>query len=510
MISEDSNRGEFSKLVLEVFFDIDQTISHLDNSIEYSSELECQIEEIHRKVEKIVEICLGSKSNVIIKDILNRLKWMLSETVTKQSSVFLRELLSAKLNVAYSNNDSELMRGIFPLNESPKVFCYDHFILSEDLRKSRTSFFSIKETKLKEMTFEHKERSSYFSNLITSYPFNLEKCEVAVDNVICKKGKFLLYEPYLLWFENILEGSMKTLDILLDSESNITDYSWRYYIAIMGISTIKSEYLLSHYENEFLLSGGEINWLTEGIKVVPNKLKVLADINNIIAHQPWKLETKHIKILLDNNWSKEELIEALLILVTFHKHAAVIESLRLNFFESDFETEQLTEILSVKGKSKNKLFDCLESMNQSDVESDEDSKVDITSNINSVLKCNLEVNSMNNSNSNNSREKAYISDQIISAHNKAETGLISSNENLNSESIQMNKKGSKHDFEVVSLSSNYEAFTFNNKKKSETQENVQINMIQNNYYLGSFKEISMNLTQRSKQVIIITFFYICK
>lgn len=132
----------------------------------------------------------------------------------------------------------------------------------------------------------------------------------------------------------------------------------------MAVSTIKCEYLLGYLENKFLLNGGEIEWLVSGLNSVPEKLKVLGNINNILAHQPWKLNIKDIKGVLQY-WTREELLEALIIIIVFHRLATILESLKISLKESDLETSQISEILySKQVKVENNLFDCLEVLNQ--------------------------------------------------------------------------------------------------------------------------------------------------
>lgn len=303
----------------------------------------------------------------------------------------------------------------------------------------------------KKTNFRYKTKKEVYNEI---YPFSKEKFDLAFENIILKKGKILLFDPFFMMFENLLENQYSVLEEMLKSNnSNITEVSWKHYIAIMGISTIRCDYLLSHYENEFLLSGGEISWLTDGLSAVPEKLALLADVNNVLAHQPWKLITKDINHFLENNWTKEELIEALIILTLFHRLSTVVESLKFNFFDSLIDTDKVSEIIlsksrkdslnlnsknsyqnlnlynknkektvelkNISNKDKQDWFDCMEKMNESDAESidDNDSKFDKTSNLNSVFQCNNEVNSILNSNLKEglgSNENFITSDDISS------------------------------------------------------------------------------------------------
>lgn len=88
---------------------------------------------------------------------------------------------------------------------------------------------------------------------------------------------------------------------------------------------------------------------------VPEKIKKIGKINNILAHQPWKLLANDILVKeqfiqeiykgenSNENWNFNEFVHATVILVTFHKLAAVVEALDigvrndndLNFIQND-------------------------------------------------------------------------------------------------------------------------------------------------------------------------------
>ena len=82
--------------------------------------------------------------------------------------------------------------------------------------------------------------------------------------------------------------------------------TWKYYLSIMAVSLYDSEYLLKILEEQFLLYGGDVTWLTEGFKKVYHKLQRVGDLNEIVAFRPWSLELPAIIENLasgDNSWS---------------------------------------------------------------------------------------------------------------------------------------------------------------------------------------------------------------
>lgn len=58
-------------------------------------------------------------------------------------------------------------------------------------------------------------------------------------------------------------------------------------------------------------------------------------MNNILAHRPWKLTSTDLYELLNintpnkNSWNRDEFVHASLILINFHRLAAIAESLKI-------------------------------------------------------------------------------------------------------------------------------------------------------------------------------------
>ena len=90
-------------------------------------------------------------------------------------------------------------------------------------------------------------------------------------------------------------------------------------------------------EEFFIFSGGDVNWLITGIESVPEKLRNLGKINNILAHQPWKLDLAFIQDIYkfenskcDSCWNFNELVHACLIMIKFHKLASIFQAFGIN------------------------------------------------------------------------------------------------------------------------------------------------------------------------------------
>jgi hypothetical protein len=158
-----------------------------------------------------------------------------------------------------------------------------------------------------------------------------------IGYIAARKGRLFVYEHYFTWFNEYFNYYMKTINLLITNEGYIP-LTWRYYIAIMSVSTMRCEYLLKSLEENFLDVGGDESWLIHGLDVVPEKLARLGRINNMIAHQPWIILPDDIKEINSNKdqkdstyWNMNELIQAVLIMCQFQKLATVAESLQIHF-----------------------------------------------------------------------------------------------------------------------------------------------------------------------------------
>jgi hypothetical protein len=143
-----------------------------------------------------------------------------------------------------------------------------------------------------------KETDSLFVDYTSSYPFN-KKNALKGFQAISSKGSMLLYEGFFLWFSEYYSLYSSTVRHFMGNNKYLP-ITWKYYLAIMAVSAIRCQYLLQKLEIEFLEYGGDESWLSEGLAVVPEKIKKMAKINNLLAHQAWKIKIQDIKVYFIN------------------------------------------------------------------------------------------------------------------------------------------------------------------------------------------------------------------
>jgi hypothetical protein len=216
------------------------------------------------------------------------------------------------------------------------------------------------------MNYEAKPVDLFFDEYKSSYPYDKQNSIKMLKN-IQNSSKIKLHELFLFWFPEHFLLNQKIFEILLTPSKGFIPITWKYYLGIMAASTMKCEFLFRYLEEEFLLNGGNEDWLVRGLEIVPEKLRKIDKINNIIAHQPWKLNEKDLLEIFSktnqNLWNINEIVEAMLILINFYRLAAIIESIKLGLISPKSKLEEF-EIFSGEEKLGNENANSLNFMEE--------------------------------------------------------------------------------------------------------------------------------------------------
>lgn len=149
---------------------------------------------------------------------------------------------------------------------------------------------------------------------------------------------FLLLPEFFVVFS-------RTLGTIMRDDGPIP-VTWRHYLAILAASRYNCTYLIKLHERDFLLQGGDLNWLSYKKEDIPKKIVKLFKINALLAHQPWKISSETFSELMQgsDSWSISELLSALLILNMYHMLSGISFGLGVSP-ESDLvdPTEHLEE-----------------------------------------------------------------------------------------------------------------------------------------------------------------------
>ncbi|KAG0055439.1 Sestrin-1 [Gryganskiella cystojenkinii] len=106
---------------------------------------------------------------------------------------------------------------------------------------------------------------------------------------------------------------------------------WRCYVAIMAASQYNCQYMVSMMKLDYLTSGGDPTWLN-GLQFTTQKIRNLAKLNGLMAHQPWLLKPRHIQELVcresnhnpHNVWTMSELAQVMVIMSTVHSISVLV------------------------------------------------------------------------------------------------------------------------------------------------------------------------------------------
>ena len=175
------------------------------------------------------------------------------------------------------------------------------------------------------------------------------------DNFNLSKNIMKIYEPYFLIFPDYYQIFVDLLNKII-YEDNDSPFSLQYkvFFGIMASSTLYNEYLLDDFKRIFLLLGGEKSWIEQGLKCenIPEHIKGMSVINNILAHKPWIMDWRHFAGF--KNGLSFFFFQSAIILTTIHRFASILSSLNLIIHNDIVEEEKIEKKLENNKINKNK------------------------------------------------------------------------------------------------------------------------------------------------------------
>lgn len=91
----------------------------------------------------------------------------------------------------------------------------------------------------------------------------------------------------------------------------------------MAVSCYQCDYLLNLLEEQFVLEGGDLNAITEGLSRVDPGLARFSELNEIMAFRPWAITFNHLQRILEPTetgpgWSVQQLVKGAMVLSHYH------------------------------------------------------------------------------------------------------------------------------------------------------------------------------------------------
>lgn len=139
-----------------------------------------------------------------------------------------------------------------------------------------------------------------------------------------------IYEQYFLLFPEYYKVFTELINnIIYKDNDNSFSLQFKLFYGFMASSTLKCEYLLEDFIRIFLLLDGDKSWVEEGLKCknIPEHIKEMATINNILAHKPWIMDWRHFSCF--KNGLTVFLFQSAVILTTIQRISSIISSLNL-------------------------------------------------------------------------------------------------------------------------------------------------------------------------------------
>lgn len=169
-------------------------------------------------------------------------------------------------------------------------------------------------------------------------PLLLPELDQAFGNSFASLGRVCHYHRVVALFPQHFKAQQSLWEILFDNPGPLA-WSWRHYVAFMASATFNCEYLMLICKELCLQSGGQPAWFDPAsLCEVPPKLRNLATANLKLAHQPWEFSPNDIAELVNDTWSMQELVTALVILCDFHAACSSVFALGIEP-ESDLPFE---------------------------------------------------------------------------------------------------------------------------------------------------------------------------
>ena len=139
-----------------------------------------------------------------------------------------------------------------------------------------------------------------------------------------------VYEPYLSLspeYSKVFNDMINNI-IYKDNEGSFS-LQYKLFYGFMASSTIGCENLLDDFIRIFLILGGDKSWIEKGLKCenIPEHIRGIAKINNILAHKPWIMDRIHFEGF--KKGLSVFLFQSAIILTTIQRFGSIISGLNL-------------------------------------------------------------------------------------------------------------------------------------------------------------------------------------
>ena len=156
---------------------------------------------------------------------------------------------------------------------------------------------------------------------------------------------FSLFPDYYKVFDDLLNNV-----IYKDNDCSFP-LKHKLFLGLMGSSTIGCEYLLNDFKKRYLMSVDDRSWVDQGLqcKDIPERIKGISIINNILAHKPWIMDWRNFAGF--KNGLSSFLFQSVIILTTVQRFATILCTFKTFIIYYDIFEEK--KILNNEKKEEN-------------------------------------------------------------------------------------------------------------------------------------------------------------
>ena len=146
-----------------------------------------------------------------------------------------------------------------------------------------------------------------------------------LDGLFFEHGRLRPHERTLCWFPTYLKHFTETSKQIIGTSctTDVLSLDQKLYLAIMAVSCYQCDYLLNILEEQFLLEGGDLTWISDGLGKADPRLVRFSELNEIMAFRPWSISTIHLqRVLLGDGASPQisvaQLVKGAIVLAHYH------------------------------------------------------------------------------------------------------------------------------------------------------------------------------------------------
>ena len=186
-----------------------------------------------------------------------------------------------------------------------------------------------------------------------------------------------IYEPYFSQFPDYYKVFSELLNNVIYKDNDCSfPLKYKLFYGLMASSTMGCEYLLEDFKRIFLNLVGDVSWVEQGLKCkdIPENIKGIASINNILAHKPWIMDWRYFAGF--KNGLSSFLFQSAIILSTIQRFATILSTFKIMIYFDILEDKKKDDNLEKEEEKTKEETDKNEEKEEKEVKEKNDDEKD--------------------------------------------------------------------------------------------------------------------------------------